>query len=178
MNNFLNIAYAKKRSYTTNVSYQNGKGETLEGIVTHNIKNSPTLAWVEKFISNPGISTEKFLSKEFIKMKKNSQKVITAKPEEKKPKRGFETISPVIIPEKKPKINHKQIRSKNWNTDIRKTKKQYVFREFFTLFFPDCILHEKRKGDIYVTFSMAFSYYKNYINSKLTFKQYEKGMTF
>lgn len=50
------------------------------------------------------------------------------------------------------------------------------FKQFFKQFFPECYLsHKPKKGNEYVTYKEADEFYQDFLDSGLTFKEYDTG---
>lgn len=63
-------------------------------------------------------------------------------------------------------------------TDIptRLDNSQLTFKKFVSEFFPGCIIVKNAKSDIEITHKFALAYYKQYLKSGLSFKDYESEM--
>lgn len=138
------------KAYTNlSASYINGHGVLYEGEVTPKQWKNPGEAWAEKFRSSIAMQLEKFLSKEFIKMKS---------------KKGIQKMSTKSIV--KPKID---------KTPKVASLKKLTFKQFFNLYFPSCVISDIKTGDIYITKKMANEYFNDYLKSNLTFEEYDEG---
>ena len=165
----MGILNNEKTSYTEKKAVLLENGEIIEGNVTYKKYIAPSKKWTEKVLKLSETQFQKLMEKE---KKPAGKKPVLKKRVTKKT--AILKVKPEVKPEKpvlKKRVTKKNTGPKKIISRLESTLKkgQATFEKFFKVFFDGETIRS-------IGFSFAIEYYRGYLRSGLTLKQYDREM--